>query len=633
VVTPGEGLVVVTMLDAARAWASGVLAEHLAPSRQPLAEALLIGRRDGLPRDAADDYLATGTVHILSISGLHVGLLAWALFRGCRLVMVPQRWSLAVVAATTGLYMLLVRAETPVLRATLLVWLACLAAALSRRPRAINSLAVAAIVVLVVRPTEVWSAGAQLSFLSTAVLIGMAAVLPRSHRSDDPIERLIERSRSPAERVLRSLGRNTWIVFLAGAAVWMATAPLVASRFHMVSPVGLLLNVLIAPIVAVAMAAGFACLAMAPLSSMLAGVCGWTCDATLATLEAIVHVAACLPAGHAWVAGPPTWWVTGWYVAMAATLLWCSSAALARPYVWAGVAAAWMAVGLTAEVMVEALAPVRGGLRGIVADLGHGLGTVITTPSGRCLVFDAGRLGAPAAARRILSAVLWSERITRIDTLVLSHADADHLNGVPGLLERFSVGEVVVPPALMASDATTVREVVAALTQRGIPIRPVKAGDSFAIDPHCRVRVVGGGEGSNPGDVLSDNETSLVMAVESAGRRWLLTGDLEGRSLSRFVAADPDTCDVLVAPHHGSLTSLPADIALATRPEVVLVSGAGGRGWPTVQAAYAQAAGDAEVLLTGRTGAIAVDADAATLVVRRFRDGRWHVVEGSPRGG
>ena len=116
------------------------------------------------------------------------------------------------------------------------------------------------------------------------------------------------------------------------------------------------------------------------------------------------------------------------------------------------------------------------------------------------------------------------------------------------------------------------------------------------------------------------------MAVEAAGRRWLLTGDLEGRAIERFVAADPDRCDVLVAPHHGSITSLPPDVAAATQPAIVLVSGAEGRSWPLVREAYAAAAGGAQVFQTGRAGALAVEADAAALVVRRFSGGRWRQV-------
>jgi competence protein ComEC len=609
-----------TALERLRQRGLAVLETHVAPGRWPLAAALLLGRRESLPRDEADDFLVTGTVHILSISGLHVGLLAIALFKVLRAACLPRRWSLLAVAAATGAYMCLVQAETPVVRATLLVWLSCLAAAVGRRSTAINGLALAAVVVLACRPAEVFSAGAQLSFLSTAVLVGMAGLLPAQRQSTDPIERLVDRSRPPAVRFVRRCVWNTWTLFAAGAAVWLATAPLVAARFHVVSPVGLVLNVLVAPFVALAMGWGFLCLLAAPCSAWLAGWCGAGCDATLAGIAWLVACGAAVPGGHAWVAAPPAWWVAGWYACMAAAVLLLPRARLARVSTWAAVAAGWMAVGLAGTVIAGIGAGGPRELRAVMAAVGHGCGIVVRSPTGRCLLYDAGRLGAPGAARRAIAAVLWSEGVSRIDTLVISHADADHFNAVPELLERFAVGEIVVSEAFTRSPCAGVTDLIGRAAAGGVPVRTVAAGDSFAVDPLCRVRVL---HAENGPFVAGDNERSLVLAVEAAGRRFVLTGDLEGPALADFVANDPDACDVLVAPHHGSRTSLPAHVAAATRPDFVLVSGVGGPAWAEVKAAYRAAAGNARVLKTGGEGAIALSLAAGGVAVARWSTDSW----------
>ena len=631
-----------------------VLRRHLSPERAPLAAALLIGSRESLPREESLEFLVTGTIHILSISGLHVGFLSLALFKVLRMLALPRGWSLVAVACCTGLYMVLVRAETPVVRATLLIWLTCLGAAIGRRSLATNSLALAAILVLLWHPPELFRIGSQLSFLSTAVLIGASAALPRAD-TDDPIERLIERSRSPWERRLRRIGRHTFEMVVTGAAVWAVTAPVVASSFHLVSPVGLVLNPVIAPLVAVAMAWGFLCLATATVSATLAAACGWACDGTLQCIGAVVSWAAGLPGGYWWVAGPPAWWVAGWYLLLAAMVLVVSRERLTRISTWGMVAAAWVVVGW-AGVAAPRLSclqhagmggPQHAGMRVVVAAMGHGCGIVVRSPTGRCLVYDAGRLGAPSAARRAMTGVLWHEGVSRIDTLVISHADTDHFNAVPELLERFAVGEMVVPPPFLKSGSWAVGEVLRLARAAGIPVRAAAAGDSFALDPLCRVRVLHPTAGrDNPhvhgvalqdarGDAMAtDNETSLVLAVESAGRRLLLTGDLEGRSLARFIASDPDSCDVLVAPHHGSRTSLPPDIARATAADWVIVSGVGAAGWPEVRDAYAKARGDGDrvaVIKTGADdastgGAIAVGFTASAVRVEQFVKGRWREV-------
>jgi competence protein ComEC len=618
-----------------------VLRRHLSPARAPLAAALLLGSRESLPREESLEFLVTGTIHILSISGLHVGFLSLALFKVLRILALPRSWSLVAVACCTGLYMTLVRAETPVVRATLLIWLACLGMALGRRSLAANSLALAAILVLLWHPPELFRIGSQLSFLSTAVLIGASAALSRT-ATDDPIERLIERSRSPWERRLRRIGRQTFDMVVTGAAVWAVTAPVVASWFHLVSPVGLVLNPLIAPLVAVAMAWGFLCLVTAPLSTAVAAACGWACDGTLRCIGGVVSWAAGLPGGYWWVAGPSAWWVAGWYLLLAGTLLVVSRERLTRISTWGVVAAAWVAVGCAGVATPWLSYRPHAEMKAVVAAMGHGCGIVVKSPTGRCLVYDAGRLGAPAAARRAMTGVLWHEGVGRIDTLVISHADTDHFNAVPELLERFAVGEIVVPPAFLESESWAVGEVLRLARAAGIPVRTAVAGDSFALDPFCRVRVLhpeGETDGINAavgprGGAMTDNETSLVIAVESAGRRLLLTGDLEGESLARFIASDPDSCDVLVAPHHGSRTSLPPGIARATAADWVIVSGVGAAGWEEVREAYAGARKDGGRIAVVKTGpddrsaggAIAMAFTASAVRVEQFAGGRWREV-------
>ena len=633
VIEVAHRLSVVSIMADIRARGRAVLESCLAARRAGLAATLLLGERGGLDRDDAQLFAVTGTIHILSISGLHVGILAYAVCRLLQLLPIRRRWTLLGALLITGCYVLLVGTRTPVVRATIVVWLACLAAGVGRKPQAMTALAAALVAVLIWQPAELFRAGAQLSFLATAVLITVADLLGRQPDNDDPIARLIERSRAPLERRLRRFGTEVIHLFIAGFAVWAVTAPIVAARFHVVSPVAVFVNPLIAPLVALAMGWGFLCLATACLSHTVALACGVMCDTTLAGLTAVVEVAAALPLAYAWVAGPHGWWLIGWYACLTASLLWVSRDRLRQPLAWGLVAGGWIMVGLVGSLVEGAAAPRPAGLRMIAASMGHGCGVLVRSPAGRCLVYDAGRLGAPGAARRAMEGVLWDEGIGHIDTFVISHADADHFNAVPDLIERFSIGEIVVSEMFLRRDTAAVGELLLLARQARIPLRTVAAGDSFPLDATCRVRVLHPWHGDDTGRrsvrSVPDNEVSLVMAVEAAGRRLLLTGDLEGQALATFVAAGPDACDVLVAPHHGSFTSLPPDIARATAPEVVVVSGPGGRRWADVQRAYATARDDgtpAAVIKTGGQGALRIDLTSADMRAARFTNGRWQDV-------
>jgi competence protein ComEC len=614
----------------------GILRSHLSSADAPLAEAMLLGNRESLPREVGGAFLLSGTVHILSVSGLHVGILAVSLGWLLRLAGVPRGGTALIVAVCTGSYMLLVGAETPVVRATLVVWLACLAVALGRRTATANALAAAFVIVFAIGPLEIMRAGAQLSFLSTAVLLAALAGRDPDRERPDPIERLIERSRGRLERILRSLAVGLLRAAAAGLAVWCVTTPLVAERFHVVSPVAILLNPLIGPLVAAAMACGFLCLVAGIAWAPVAAPFGWACDRLFGGLSGLVATAAAVPGGHFWCAGPPAWTVHVGYALLAA-LAWALPRAWAmRPAPWLGFAAAWCGLALVAGAAGGRAVPSES-LAVTMVSLGHGSGILVESPDGRTLLYDAGRLGAPGAALRGVSAVLWEARVDRIDHLVLSHADADHFNAVPGLLERFRVGEVVVSRAFLDSPAPGVAAIRGLAARRGIPVREVAAGDVLEFSDGYHARVLHPARGRR---YDSDNQSSLVLSVEGRGRSLLVTGDLEGEAIAAFARSQSRRWDVLVAPHHGTRTSLPPVLATATRPSLVLVGNAPSPSWPEVREAYAEAvAAGGAVLATADGGAVRVVLGRKRIEAVRHDPAGWRLVwsggdpvEGQPAG-
>jgi competence protein ComEC len=612
------------LLERLRRHGSKLLQAGMPRETAALADALLLGNREWLPREQTMPFLVTGTIHILAISGLHVGILAWVLFRLMRALPVSRSVALTSVALATGGYMLLVHAEVPVVRATVIVWLACAAAWLGRRPLGINSLAVVAMLVMIARPLDLFRTGTQLSFLSTAVLILLAAAMQRHRSPPDPIARLIEQSRHPAERRLRAAGRGLLASVTAGAAVWVVTAPLVALQYHVVSPIALLLNPLVAPLVAVAMGCGLSALLMGMLVPTLAAFPAAATGQVLALISRLTAWASSLPAAYAWVSGPATWWVTGWYAVLLTTVVAAFRGDLQAWWRRSLPCLVWGGVGLLAWGGAVISPWSHSGLEVTLASLGHGCGIVVRPPSGEVLLYDAGRLGAPAAARRAVEAVLRDQGLTHIDTLVLSHADADHFNGADELLERFTVGELVVSPAFLASPSVEVAALIQEVTRRRIPIRIVEAGDRLSWR-EGGIRVLHPARGAVE-TATDDNASSLVMEIEAADRRVLLTGDIDGDAVDAVIVRGVPLCDVMVAPHHGSRTSLPPRLAEAVEPKVVLVSGAATRGMGEVFAAYAATGRNdrpAAVLCTCGQAAIRLRMDASAIRVTRGTSLGW----------
>jgi competence protein ComEC len=200
--------------------------------------------------------------------------------------------------------------------------------------------------------------------------------------------------------------------------------------------------------------------------------------------------------------------------------------------------------------------------------VGHGGCTVIETPDGRVLLYDAGTMAGPDAVKRVIAPYLWQRGVRRIDELFLSHADLDHYNGVAQLLRRFPVGQVTMTPSFATKPAPEVAEVLLILERHRVPRRIAVAGESFtagdvtldALHPPL----------DGPG--ASENERSLVLKVSHLGQTILLTGDLEKAGTTLLLAQPPQQVDVLMAPHHGSPAALPQALLKWSQPKLVVVS-------------------------------------------------------------
>lgn len=614
IVEHGSRLSVRRLLDDLRMSGARSLDRYVQHERSALAAALLLGLRERLDIDRHDAFMATGTIHVLSISGLHVGLVAAGVFLLLRLGLVERSPALLLAVAATSLYTLLTDADAPAVRALVLVLAACAALALGRRTSGFNLLGAAAIVTLLLNPADLFRSGAQLSFLAVAALFWAGPRVAQRREALDPLDRLIRDAAPWPVRATR-VTRDTLIrATLLSLAVWLVTLPLVAARFHVVAPAGLPLNLLLWIPVGLTLLAGFGVILCGWLFPPAAILCGWVCDLNLQVMERVINSGAHFPGGHLWVTGPADWWLVGLYAAIAGAVIWprwCPP----RRWLW-GAVAGWCAVGLTVSTWGTGNFVRRTDeLRCTFLSVGHGLSVLLELPDGRTLLYDAGHLGAPEGVARVVAGALWERGITRLDAVMVSHADIDHYNALPDLLERFGVGTLFVSPMMFEEPSTAVAALRSACERRGVPITTVMAGDRLRVGGDCRLEIL---HPTREGVLGSDNANSLVLAIEYGGRRILLTGDLETPGLNAVLAEEPLNCDVLLAPHHGSVRSNPPGMVAWCQPEWVVISGgSGGDREGTVERAYA--ADGATVLHTAERGAVTVIVDAASLEVSAWR--------------
>ena len=566
-------------LDLLRQRCEWRLKKYVGPENSDLALAVLLGERERLQEITSDAFLKTGTVHLLVVSGLHVGILAFAIWVVVSSGFISRRWGILLTALLVVIYAAIAGGRPPVIRATVLILLGLISLLFARRATIVNLLAVAALVVLIYSPGELFRSGTQLSFLCVAVLAGFGRLVEnqkarrqkiQGQQAQHQLKRLIQENAAWYRKMLRWIGYKAGQLILASFCVWVLAAPLVAYHFHIATPLGIAITPIIWPLVAGALIAGFFICAVGwlvpPLGNLLGGICSWC----LGTTEWIVQRAVEFDWGCLYCAGPPLWWLWGFYAGLA---LFALVPRFRIPWPWQiSLAALWIACGFVA-----------GGLKNNDSRLtctflaiGHGTCVVLELPGNQTILYDAGSLGSPQSASRTIAGYLWSRGITHIDAIVLSHADIDHYNAVPGLIDRFRVGRVYVSPQMFANQADS-RQLTApeflrdSLEQAAVPIYEVWLGDKLSV-AHTDVDIdllhppqmgVGG----------SDNANSILLRVQFDGRTILLPGDLESPGLEEVIASSPQDVDILLAPHHGSIFSDPLNFSAWCTPSWTVVSG------------------------------------------------------------
>ncbi|MGC1273004.1 MAG: ComEC/Rec2 family competence protein, partial [Planctomycetaceae bacterium] len=562
-------------------------AEYLSEKNGPIGAAMILGDRSAMPLDVRDAYVASGAMHILAISGLNVGIFAVVLMTIGRVLNFSSTTTSAVVILCVWSYAVLTDLEPPVVRAAVFLSLWATARLVWRQAALLNTVAATALILLVRDPLLLFDVGAQLSFLA---VLGMAWSIRSLPSTKDRFEEIVE-----GRPWWRGLWRPLVSAQMMAAGVWLFTAPLIAAEFGLVSPVGVLLNVVLVPLAVVVMWTGYAFFGICLLIPQAAKPFGAVFDLGLSMVNSLVVLAGEWRFGHLFVPSPPAWWLVGFYLLLLIDLV--QPALAGRRLRRQSFMLAWIGAGLVSGVVPAAT---NESLRVTTLDVGHGGAILVEAPNGRTLLFDCGSMEDDRwVADAVWQAIRRRGRPT-LDVVVISHADLDHCNNIPALIRGGAVDTVVAARSFLDFDQPVVEAACDAARHGQVPIRLVEAGATLELDPNVEVDVLHPSDCRPGGD---DNANSIVLRVTYGDRTLLLTGDLEGAGQTELFARRPEMdCDILFAPHHGGSKANTWELANWATPDAVVVS-AGRR---VNEKALAATYPDARLYLTPRHGAITI---------------------------
>lgn len=555
--------------------------------RAGVIQALILGSRGTIDRGLSESFARSGLIHLLSISGFHVGLIWGWVVLIARLAGLRQHAE-AVAAVLVVAYVCFIGVEAPALRATVLAIVTAIERRRQRAPAAGPLFATVLLVVVALDPFAVVDLGAWLSGLA---LWGATAATAWSDRA---------------------LSRRPYCRMVSGSiGATVATAPVTAFAFGSVALIGIGLNVVAIPLAAVAVPAVIMSLIVAPAFPGLADAFATAGGALLGGLEFLADWGAGVP-GAALSFAPG-----GWPAAAAVgVMVWVAwSFGTRHPVAEAAgrlaLGGALLAVASLGAVLVEPHAGSRLTLHFL--NVGQGDAALLETPRGHWVLIDAGPVDLRGnAGERVILPFLRRRGIRHLDAMILSHAHRDHVGGVADVLNGVTVDRVFEPGVLTAEP--TYRDLLDQLLAAGVTWRPLRSGDRIEVDG-VTLEVVHPTVGWNRwGEDL--NEDSVVLVVRSGPFAAVFSGDA-GLPVEEQIGRAIGPADVLKVGHHGSRGATGAPWLARLTPRVAVVSSGINRyGHPAPPTLERLSASGASVWRTDTEGTVTIDVGDSGMRVR-----------------
>jgi competence protein ComEC len=606
-------------------WREGIehfLDANTSPPGRGLLKALLIGERGKITHEVREAFIAAGAVHILAISGLHLGIIVTLIFFAIKGILrlserVLLSYDIRKIAALATFppllaYILITGFPISTIRAGIMASCFLASILINRQRNTLNTLAFAAFIILLASPTSLWDPSFQLSFASVLGIIVLTPPLYRFLFPQDPLALLTPRR---GEKFKRGIALS----FIASFAAIVVTSPIVAFHFHRVSTIGLVSNAIIIPIVGLGvLPLGLLSLPLIPIlpsgGALLVQAAAALAHGGIRAMEMI----ASLPFAACYLPGPTTLEMILIY-AFITSLLW-----IKRPYIKKLAPALILMLALLDLSYWGLRGYAMKDLRATFLDVGQGDCTLVEFPHGKRMLIDGGGLyGDFDVGENVVAPFLWKRRILKVDYLVLSHPEPDHYKGLTFIARNFHPSEFWHNG--MTSKASTYKELLKVINDKGITMVKVEDGFTRSIGG-AQVETLHPAEGwMNGGERKKGwaNNNSLVFRIAFGDHNLLFTGDIEREAETRLLRDDKKLrAHVLKVPHHGSKTSSTYYFVEEVSPQYAIFP-LGYKNifrFPSKRVLSRYENRGSRILRTDLDGAITVTSDGNELEVKTYRE-------------
>ncbi len=575
-----QGSALTNRLDDVRSNVAGTLNRVLGKRDDGLAAALLTGSRESIPNEVTSNFRNAGLAHLLAISGLHVSLVGGiAMAASTQLVGRHRRWYVLAPLVVVFVYAGLAGFAPPVTRAAIMFLVVMIGRLSGRGSHTVAALALAASLMVAIDPEILASLSFQLSF---AAMLGIATVAPMLDATTE-----VFGTRRPTDRsgLLTKLRQFVIGSLVTSIAASVATIPLVAVHFDSVpiwGPIATLVAVPAIPVF-VMLSVGVVIVGSLPFDAVASAI-AYPTSLVAGYLTSIAELFASLPPRPIDTGSWSTYSAFVYYGLGALLIVFAprlfermkpALGSLVEPIVQG--AGRNTTSPLVAAVSLLTVGAVFWGMTLMQTDskdyvstkflqLTRGEATLIETPSGNRVLIDGGR-DADEVADLLQSTLPFNDRT--IDVVMLTHSDADHVGGLPRVLQGFEVATVI--HSGVASSSETFQEWSDAIEAHPNTV-VAWAGMTLTLDEDVYLEVISTGCPSTVVSCTNVNDTSIVSKLIHRDISMLLTGDIERGTETRLVGHPSLRSTVLKVPHHGSTTSSTQSFISAVDPALAVIA-------------------------------------------------------------